>query len=681
MKFVLATTAACLSAVQQLPAVAFTPPLACRAFGQRNRMFGSFLSCQRKMIGTRGYAIPAVNVVSSSHINTCLEAVTITNRQQRAAWSSSRLSLSTASSSSSDDSAMSKSRAPFSMPRQSPNDSKPLDATDKKNSLAWNELGLWTELVTCLQTELEFPTPTPIQSMTIPVLLADEHKSLCFLAATGSGKTLAYALPLMQWLKQTEVFDESSSSSGGSQGMSNSLAADRPRQRPRLVILAPTRELVLQITATVKQLCHVLKLSACALYKGKENYSQQTTQLNRPVDIVVATPARLLQHVQDKHVYLSRVQHVVVDEMDTLLEQGFATELRALLYPVLYHRSGDQLVAETTTTTTTATELLQPNAPRLVLTSATMTRAILKMIGQQSGNDKDDTVQARKHYVKKQDGSPNNTMMILPPMQLLKAPGLHRVVPRLQQVFVDAGSTDKMSLLIDILSSSSHKDQLLTMVFCNTAASCRAVEYALGEAKIAALPYHGELNSSMRTANLQEFRRAGQILANNVDGSSSSSSSVDKRILVCTDLAARGLDVPQVHHVVMFDFPLNALDYLHRSGRTARGYDLQRKGRVTALVTKRDRVLANAIEQAVQRGEPLDGLSSRKSDYLPGGRLHETTKRSTSRHGSTNRDSKRTTSPRGKKKTTIGASVSSTSSRRRRGGSSSPKTSRSRRSY
>lgn len=96
-------------------------------------------------------------------------------------------------------------------------------------------------------------------------------------------------------------------------------------------------------------------------------------------------------------------------------------------------------------------------------------------------------------------------------------------------------------------------------------------------------------------------------------------------MLVCTDLAARGLDVPQVDHVVMFDFPLNALDYLHRSGRTARGVADETtagKGKVTALVAKRDKVLATAIENAVLKGEPLDGLSSRKSDYLPGGRLN-----------------------------------------------------------
>jgi superfamily II DNA/RNA helicase len=180
-----------------------------------------------------------------------------------------------------------------------------------------------------------------------------------------------------------------------------------------------------------------------------------------------------------------------------------------------------------------------------------------------------------------------------------------------------------MSLIVDIISSGgsgaaiaqSHQDgSALTMIFCNTAQSCRAVQFALGEAKVETLAYHGELNSAMRSDNLKRFRKA-----NNPE------SGDGPRVLVCTDLAARGLDVPEVDHVVMFDFPLNALDYLHRSGRTARGIDDRHRkgnGRVTALVTKRDKVLANAIEAAVQRGDPLDGLSSRRSDYETGGRLN-----------------------------------------------------------
>jgi superfamily II DNA/RNA helicase len=142
----------------------------------------------------------------------------------------------------------------------------------------------------------------------------------------------------------------------------------------------------------------------------------------------------------------------------------------------------------------------------------------------------------------------------------------------------------------------------------------------LAESGLTSLCYHGDLNSDDREENLKQFRTAGE-------GGPS-----DASVLVCTDIASRGLDVPQVDHVVMFDFPLNPIDYLHRAGRTARGLSgsgasgnnnaIKRgEGKVTALVTKRDRVLASAIEGAVQRGESLEGLSSRKSDYAQGAKL------------------------------------------------------------
>jgi len=139
-----------------------------------------------------------------------------------------------------------------------------------------------------------------------------------------------------------------------------------------------------------------------------------------------------------------------------------------------------------------------------------------------------------------------------------------------------------------------------TMVFCNTVASCRAVEHRLRDAGLNCGAYHGEMGSDDRTASLTAFKRGGVAT------------------LVCTDLAQRGLDLPGVGHVVMFDFPLNAVDYLHRAGRTAR---FGEPGAVTSLVAKRDATLARALEQAVARGEPLDQLSNDRRDYLPGGRL------------------------------------------------------------
>jgi len=447
-----------------------------------------------------------------------------------------------------DKSAVGKSRAPFRMPPKSPDDSA-VEATTK----TWKQLGLWPQVTDALG-EMQLLQPTPVQQQAIPALLHPTNPHTCFLAATGSGKTLAYALPLLQLVKQSD-------------------ALERPSSRPRLVILAPTRELVVQITAVVKQVCHELKLSTTALYGSSKSYGNQRQALKRPVDVIVATPLRLLQHVKGRNVYLNQVEHVVLDEMDTLVEQGFAAELASVLYPILYHKQSTQKDVD-------PAKDVHEKTPRLVLTSATLTQSILKMIGAH-----DDRVVAKKMHRKE---APT---LLLPNMQVLKAPGLHKTIPRLQQMFVDVGGADKMDLIVDLVASSK---STMTMVFCNTAASCRAVQFALEQAGIDNTGYHGDLNSAMRTQNLQAFRKQ------------------ESSILVCTDLAARGLDIPSVDHVVLFDFPLNPVDYLHRTGRTARQ---GRKGKVTALVAKRDQVLANAIQHAVEKGQPVDGLSSSKKTY------------------------------------------------------------------
>lgn len=273
-------------------------------------------------------------------------------------------------------------------------------------------------------------------------------------------------------------------------------------------------------------------------------------------------------------------------------------------------------------------------------------------------------------------------------MRVLTAPGLHRAVPRLRQVFVDVGNADKLSLLNDIVAgdggegaallskNKSKTTEALTLVFCNTVSSCRAAQHALAEAGISSLCYHGQLNSVARAENLKLFRETGRATHKNTDDNDNDDDDEEEaangfgyvaktmaeqpvkkkggpRVLVCTDIAARGLDVPEVDHVVMFDFPLNPIDYIHRAGRTARGLNQKHassnragSGRVTALVAKRDRVLAMAIENAVQNGEPLDGLSSRKSDYSSTTTPSSNNRRS-SFNSNNNNGSSRNNNPRG----------------------------------
>ncbi|KAL3821801.1 hypothetical protein ACHAXA_008794 [Cyclostephanos tholiformis] len=604
----------------------------------------------------------------------------------------------------------SRSSSPFRAPRSSFDDSLPATMVNNghvggsgKNvdgSLEWSKLGLLTELVDAVVGDANdrrglglIDGPTPVQRMAIPEILmackdrmahveTDERKgggkssssswedgvtmggndgtttttttttiipparSIAFAAATGSGKTLAYILPIVQSLRAQELMALGDVTNELLRA--EALSRLRRPRRPRALVLAPTRELARQILSVLKSVGHVCKVSSDILVGGDDYSSQRKRLSDRPVDVLVATPGRLVKHRDAGDVYLGSVRHVVIDEMDTMLEQGFQGDLGKLLHPMLYrkkvveageYRSGKLLLAE--------------GAPQVILTTATLTPAVRRALdrpelpfepkrvyGKQNSNnsekkngggggvDDDDD---------EEDANPNAVKIALPrDIRVLTAPGLHRVVPRLKQVFVNVGGADKLSLLVDIVAGGERRKRdgrngcddddddggggggplPLTLVFCNTVASCRAAEHALAESGVSSLCYHGDLNSADREGNLREFRRVGT----EGDGAS---------VLVCTDIASRGLDVPHVDHVVMFDFPLNPIDYLHRAGRTARGMGgstgapgtKRGEGKVTALVTKRDRVLASAIEGAVQRGESLEGLSSRKSDYVQGAKL------------------------------------------------------------
>jgi superfamily II DNA/RNA helicase len=561
----------------------------------------------------------------------------------------------------------------------------PSDPSSSSSKKGWNQLGLVNELLDAVVTTMGLEEPTQVQQMVIPQLL--QSQSLAFLSATGSGKTLAYCLPLLQLLKVQEQF-------GG---------YERRPQRPRLLVLAPTRELVAQIHSVVKALCHSAKLSSAALLGG-EDAGKQRRRLAGNVDIVVTTPGRLLKHWTEEHVFLGEVTHVVVDEMDTMLEQGFENDLKRILYPVLYRKQPKQSVNPAVDYTEAS--------PKLVLTSATLTQAVQKLVGDTSSP----LANAKRHYKSTEAlqesasasaSSAAAARLVLPQLRVLQAPGLHKAVPLLKQTFVNVGTDDKLNVLVDQVLSAQNKAAFsssasssasaaagLTMIFCNSAASCRAVQFALQESGVPSLACHGELNSAMRMEQLSQFRKAGTAIGlglaakkggggddqreggDGADGGSTSSSEPLPRVLVCTDVVARGLDVLQVSHVIMFDFPLNALDYLHRIGRTARASNA---GWVTSLVTKRDQVLASAIQAAVRRGEALDGLSSRKSDYLPGGRLHKKGRAGGSTTSSTTSTRRKVTasSSTGRSTRSVGSADRAASMSRGQGQGSGPSTPRS----
>ena len=377
-------------------------------------------------------------------------------------------------------------------------------------------------------------TPTEIQAAAIPAIRAGGHHLVA--SHTGSGKTLTYILPIVDAIRAAER------ESGG--------ARARPK-RPKALVVGPTRELAEQVRGVAKFVSHHARFSS-ELIIGGDRFATQRINLDRPLDVVVGTPGRLVKHIEEGNLHTSAVTHVVLDEADTLFEAGFGEEIRRLLRPLKKDPSG---------------------VKQCVVVSATMSKRVVEEI--------------RAEF---------------PDLNVIDTPSLHKSAPNLKHRFVDCpGSVDKMAVVEQIVSGD-FRGAKKTMVFCNTLGSCQAVEYALQESELPVVMYNGDMTSEQRQASMREF----------VDGDFQRGTAV---VMVCTDLAARGLDfgggqAGKVEHVVNFDFPMNPIDYIHRSGRTARA---GATGKVTNLVTKKDRVLANEIDVAVKLGQPLDSATSSKA--------------------------------------------------------------------
>ncbi|XP_023902845.2 DEAD-box ATP-dependent RNA helicase 39 [Quercus suber] len=387
----------------------------------------------------------------------------------------------------------------------------------------FEELGL-TEEVMGVVKEMGIEVPTEIQCIGIPAVL--EGKSVVLGSHTGSGKTFAYMLPLVQLLRQDEALC----------GMQM-----RPR-RPRAVVLCPTRELSEQVFRVAKSISHHARFRS-TMVSGGGRVRPQEDSLNSPIDMVVGTPGRVLQHIEEGNIVYGDIKYVVLDEADTMFDRGFGPDIRKFLGPLKNRAS-------------------KPGGEgfQTVLVTATMTRAVQKLV--------DEEFQGIVH---------------------LRTSTLHKKVASARHDFIKlSGSENKLEALLQVLGPSLSKGNRV-MVFCNTLNSSRAVDHFLGENQISTVNYHGEVPAEQRVENLKRFKSD--------DG--------DCPSLVCTDLAARGLDL-DVDHVIMFDFPSNSIDYLHRTGRTAR---MGAKGKVTSLVAKRDLVLATRIEEALRKNESLESLT------------------------------------------------------------------------
>ncbi len=335
----------------------------------------------------------------------------------------------------------------------------------------FSEFGLAETLQRALAAR-KHTIPTPIQAQAIPEVLAG--RDLIAIAQTGTGKTAAFALPILHRLA----------------GAKNSVRA----RAPRALVLAPTRELAIQIADEFRAYGARLQLRLAVIYGGV-GQRPQVDALARGTDILVATPGRLLDLMGQRRVSLDRIEHLVLDEADRMLDMGFIRDVRRILAAL-------------------------PTARQSLLFSATMPRDVARLASD----------------------------FLRDPVRVAVTPQATPVERIRQSVFhVPAG--DKQRLLAEILDDPALSRVL---VFARTKHRANRVATQLEKGGVAADAIHGNKSQGARQRALERFRRG------------------EARVLVATDIAARGIDIEDISHVINFELPNVPESYVHRIGRTAR---------------------------------------------------------------------------------------------------------------
>jgi superfamily II DNA/RNA helicase len=343
--------------------------------------------------------------------------------------------------------------------------------------------------------ELGYATPTPIQERSIPKVL--EGQDLQASSQTGTGKTASFVLPAI-----------------------NKLTEPCQGKGPRVLILVPTRELAMQVaTEAAKYTKYLPHIKTVCIYGGMP-YPLQNKQLAKPYDILVATPGRLIDHLERGRIQLSRVQMLILDEADRMLDMGFVE-------PVEYIAS------------------LTPKTRQTLLFSATLKGNVLKLSKRLLNN----------------------------PLEIAIEPDYSKEVNIEQQVHTVDNIDHKYRLLDKVLADESLNQ---VIVFTSTKHQADQLADKLSVDGHPAGALHGDMNQRQRTRTLLALRK-GAI-----------------RILVATDVAARGIDIPTISHVINFDLPMSAEDYVHRIGRTGRA---GASGIALSFAAHRDMRLVQEIEK------------------------------------------------------------------------------------
>ena len=384
--------------------------------------------------------------------------------------------------------------------------------------MQFDELGLKAELLGAVRLE-GYTVPTPIQAQSIPVIL--EGKDVLGGAQTGTGKTAAFTLPMLQIL------------SAGEPGL-------KKGRRPRALVLTPTRELAAQIAESVDTYGRNLRLRSTVIYGGV-GINPQIEALRRGVDIVIATPGRLLDHAGRPTVDLSRIEILVLDEADRMLDMGFLPDIKRIMK-------------------------LLPQKRQNLLFSATYTNDVKRFA----------------------DGLLHNP-------EVIEVARRNTAAETVAQVVHPVGRTKKRALLTHLIKSG---DWSRVLVFTRTKHGANRLTKQLMTDGVSATAIHGNKSQAARTKALADFKR-GKVST-----------------LVATDIAARGLDIDHLPHVVNFDMPAVAEDYIHRIGRTGRAGE---SGKAVSLISADERGLLTQVERILKRKvdvENIEGFTQETREEL-----------------------------------------------------------------
>ncbi len=370
--------------------------------------------------------------------------------------------------------------------------------------MSFDVLGLSAELLRAVG-EQGYTQPTPIQKKTIPAILAGKDIMAC--AQTGTGKTAGFTLPLLQRLCTKP--------------------ARKGRRPVRALVLTPTRELAAQVAESVETYGRHMPLSSTVVFGGVK-INPQIERLRQGVDILVATPGRLLDHVGQKTLDLSQIEILVLDEADRMLDMGFIHDIRRVL------------------------ALLPGNSERQnLLFSATFSDEIKKLAHR-----------------------------LLNQPELIEVARRNKTADRIRQIVYPVDKSRKRELLSHMIGSH---DWQQVLVFTRTKHGANRLAQQLEKDGLVSAAIHGNKSQGARTRALAGFK-SGKV-----------------RVLVATDIAARGLDIDQLPHVVNYELPNVSEDYVHRIGRTGRAGN---EGEAISLVCVDEHKLLRDIERLLKREIP-----------------------------------------------------------------------------